>query len=97
MQTHQRREEKGQKTKAPTHSRCRQFPRELEPDPPDLGQLSSPPTLTFLMKMLSWNIKGLNAQSKQCLLRERIMKEQLDILLLQETKCAREEASQILT
>jgi exonuclease III len=48
------------------------------------------------MKMLSWNIRGLNARSKQGLLRERIMKEQPDILLLQETKCAGEEASQIL-
>jgi exonuclease III len=48
------------------------------------------------MKMLSWNIRGLNARSKQGLLWERIMKEQPDILLLQETKCAGEEASQIL-
>jgi exonuclease III len=45
------------------------------------------------MKMLSWNIRGLNAKSKQGFLRERIKKEQPDILLLQETKCVGEEAS----
>ena len=44
------------------------------------------------MKMLSWNIRGLNAKSKQVFLRERIKKEQSDILLLQETECAGEEA-----
>jgi exonuclease III len=48
------------------------------------------------MNMLSWIIRGLNAKSKQGLLRERIKKEQLDILLLQETKCAGKEASHIL-
>jgi exonuclease III len=44
------------------------------------------------MKMLSWNIRGLNAKNKQGFLKERIKKEQPDILLLQETKCAGEEA-----
>jgi hypothetical protein len=39
----------------------------------------------------------INARSNQCPLQERIMKEQPDILLLQETKCVGEEASQILT
>jgi exonuclease III len=47
--------------------------------------------------MLSWNISGLKAQSKKCLLWERIMKEEPDILLLQETKCVGDEAAQILT
>ena len=40
------------------------------------------------MKILSWNIRGLNAKSKQALLKERIKKDQPDILLLQETKRA---------
>jgi exonuclease III len=44
------------------------------------------------MKILSWNIRGLNAKRKQVLLKERIKKEQPDILLLQETKCAGVEA-----
>jgi len=44
------------------------------------------------MKMLSWNIRGLNAKSKQSFLRERIKKEHPDILFLQEIKCAGEEA-----
>jgi exonuclease III len=48
------------------------------------------------MNMISWNIRGLNAKSKQGLLRERIKKEQPYILILQETKCTGEEASSTL-
>jgi exonuclease III len=44
------------------------------------------------MKILSWNIRGLNAKRKQVFLKERIKKEQPDILLLQEMKCAGVEA-----
>jgi exonuclease III len=49
------------------------------------------------MKLISWNIQGLNGRSKQRLLWERIIAEQPDILLLQETKCAGEEMKQILS
>jgi exonuclease III len=49
------------------------------------------------MKLISWNIRGLNGHSKQRLLRDRIIAEQPDILLLQETKCAGEEMTQILS
>jgi hypothetical protein len=48
------------------------------------------------MNILSWNIWGLNAKIKQGFLKERINKEQPDILLLQETKCAGEEAHSTL-
>lgn len=40
------------------------------------------------MKILSWNAKGLNNQKKQCLLRKRVINEQLDMIFLQETKCS---------
>jgi exonuclease III len=45
------------------------------------------------MKILSWNIRGLNAKRKQDFLKDRIKKDQPDILLLQETKCAGIEAN----
>jgi hypothetical protein len=48
----------------------------------DLGQISSPPTSIILMNMVSWNIRDLNAKIKQGFLKERIKKEQPDILLL---------------
>jgi exonuclease III len=48
------------------------------------------------MKILSWNIRGLNARSKQTLLKDRIRKEKPDILLLQETKCVGMEAQTTL-
>jgi exonuclease III len=40
------------------------------------------------MKVISWNIRGLNGKSKQMLLRNKINKESPDIFLLQETKCS---------
>jgi exonuclease III len=40
------------------------------------------------MKILSWNIRGLNSKRKQAFLKDRIKKDQPDILLLQEMKCA---------
>jgi exonuclease III len=49
------------------------------------------------MKLISWNIRGLNGHSKQRLLRDRIIVDQPDILLLQETKCVGEEMNQILS
>jgi exonuclease III len=49
------------------------------------------------MKLISWNIRGLNGHSKQRLLRDRIIVEQPDIMFLQETKCAGEEMDQILS
>jgi endonuclease/exonuclease/phosphatase family metal-dependent hydrolase len=49
------------------------------------------------MKLISWNIRGLNGRSKQRLLRERIIVEQPDIMFLQETKCAMEEMDRVLS
>jgi exonuclease III len=45
-----------------------------------------------MMKILTWNIRGLNGRSKQRTLRECIKVENPDLLLLQETKCAGAEA-----
>jgi exonuclease III len=39
------------------------------------------------MKVISYNIKGLNVTSKHFLLRKRIIQEKLGIIMLQETKC----------
>jgi hypothetical protein len=49
------------------------------------------------MKLISWNIRGLNGHRKQRILRDHIIEEQPDIILLQETKCAGEEMTQILS
>jgi exonuclease III len=40
------------------------------------------------MKIISWNIRGLNGRSKQKLLQDMIIAEKPDIMMLQETKCA---------
>jgi exonuclease III len=48
-----------------------------------------------MMKILTWNIRGLNGRSKQRTLRECIKAENPDMLLLQETKCAGAEAETI--
>jgi exonuclease III len=39
------------------------------------------------MKILSWNIRGLNGSSKHRILRNRLRQENMDIVILQETKC----------
>jgi exonuclease III len=41
-----------------------------------------------MMKIITWNIRGLNDRSKQRILRDCIKEESPDILMLQETKCA---------
>jgi exonuclease III len=41
-----------------------------------------------MMKIITWNIRGLNGRSKQRILRNCVKSEDPDILLLQETKCA---------
>ena len=40
------------------------------------------------IKILSWNARGLNNQKKQCLLRKKVINEQLGMIFLQETKCS---------
>ena len=49
------------------------------------------------MKLLSWNIRGLNGCSKQRMLKMKIQKDPPYILFLQETKCPSESASAIMT
>jgi hypothetical protein len=56
-----------------------------------------PPLPILIMKLISWNIRGLNGRSKQRLLRERIIAEQPNIMFLQETKCAMEEMDRVLS
>jgi exonuclease III len=48
-----------------------------------------------MMKIITWNIRGLNGRSKQRILRDCIKAENPDILMLQETKCAGTEAETI--
>ena len=40
------------------------------------------------MKVISWNARGLNSQTKQRLLKRKLQKENPDIIFVQETKCA---------
>jgi len=39
------------------------------------------------MKLISWNIRGLNSPRKGRLLKNMLMQEEPNILVLQETKC----------
>jgi exonuclease III len=48
------------------------------------------------MKIISWNIRGLNGRSKQKMLRDLIFAEKPDIVLLQETKCTTEDIDRLL-
>eukprot|EP00253_Pinus_taeda_P017518 PITA_17518 len=47
------------------------------------------------MKLISWNIRGINSKGKMRYLKERIQKEQFDILIIQETKVTRERFKEI--
>jgi len=48
------------------------------------------------MKIISWNIRGLNGRSKQKLLRDLIIEEAPDVVMLQETKCTSEDINRLL-
>jgi exonuclease III len=48
------------------------------------------------MKIISWNIRGLNGRSKQKMLRDMIIAEKPDIVMLQETKCSSEDIERLL-
>jgi exonuclease III len=39
------------------------------------------------MKIINWNIRGLNSPRKQRILKNRLRKEQPDLCFIQETKC----------
>jgi exonuclease III len=48
------------------------------------------------MKIISWNIRGLNGRSKQKMLRDLIIAEAPDVVMLQETKCTTEDINRLL-
>jgi hypothetical protein len=48
------------------------------------------------MKLISWNIRGLNSHSKEKLLQDIIIAEKPDIIMLQETKCETKEMDKLL-
>jgi exonuclease III len=48
-----------------------------------------------MVKIITWNIRGLNGISKQRILWNNILPENLDILLIHETKCVEEETKEI--
>jgi len=54
------------------------------------------PTPLVIMNIISWNIRGLNGRSKQKMLRDLILAEKPDIVLLQETKCTSEDIERLL-
>jgi exonuclease III len=47
------------------------------------------------MKIFSWNIRGLNGISKHRILRNRLKQENMDLVMLQETKCDRKSMESI--
>jgi exonuclease III len=48
-----------------------------------------------MMKIITWNVRGINRRSKQRILCNSIMTEDPDILFLQETKCAGEATKEV--
>jgi exonuclease III len=78
-----------------THQGSRELYAQLGPDPKAHGGIPPSTSQLIMMKIITWNIRGLNGRSKQRTLRDCIRVENLDILLLQETKCAGEEAEVI--
>jgi hypothetical protein len=70
------------------HDKLRTYPQAL-------GGIPPPNTTLLMMKIITWNIRGLNGRSKQRILRDCIKAENLDILMLQETKCVGAEAETI--
>ena len=48
------------------------------------------------MKLLSWNIRGLDGRSKKRMLKMKIQKDPPSVLFLQETKCPSDSATSIL-
>jgi len=69
---------------------------QLRTDTQALLELLFPPTKLLTMKVITWNIIGLNGRSKQRILRNCIKMEDSDILLLQETKCTGKTVEEIL-
>lgn len=48
------------------------------------------------MKLVSWNIRGLNSKGKLRYLKEQIYKEKPDIIILRETKVTLEKYDEII-
>ena len=48
------------------------------------------------MKLISWNIRGLNGRSKQRMLKMKMQKDPPSVLFLQETKCPSDSPTAIL-
>jgi hypothetical protein len=89
------RQKKGTKIIPTTYQRGRKSHAQLWVDPKALGGIPPPTSTIIMMKIITWNIRGLNGRSKQRILRDCISVENPDILLLQETKCVRAEAETI--
>jgi len=49
-----------------------------------------------MMKVISWNVIGLNGKSKHPILKNNLSKEELDIMLIEETKCTHDSQRQIV-
>jgi exonuclease III len=78
-----------------TNQRGRRLYAQLGTDPPFHGRSLISPTQLIMMKIITWIIRGLNGRSKQRTLRNNIHAENLDILLLQETKCVGDATEEI--
>jgi exonuclease III len=48
-----------------------------------------------MMKIIKWNVRGLNGRSKQRTLRNNVMTEDPNIIFLKETKCAGEAEEEV--
>jgi hypothetical protein len=58
-----------------TDQRGRRLYAQLGTDPPSHGRFLLSPTQLIMMKIITWNIRGLNGRSKQRTLRNNILAE----------------------
>ena len=49
------------------------------------------------MKLISWNVCGLNGPSKQRILKTKIQKDKPVVIFVQETKCTTEVTTQLMS
>jgi hypothetical protein len=90
-----REQKKGTKINTSTHQGGRQSHAQFRADSKAFGGIPPPNTTLIMMKIITWNIRGLNGRSKQRILRDCIKAENPDILMLQETKCVGAEVETI--
>ena len=64
---------------------------------PQIGSVLQAASQLFLMKLISWNLRGLNSSGKYRMIKNMIQEGRPQIIFLQETKCNSTTLGSILT